>query len=189
MDQIVGQLTNGIYTSLPKRIDIDYQQSQNTKFITNVVTSPIVIVLESPHRHEYINGVPVGPAQNTTGTLFKNKFDALISKSVVFNTISTGYHDVIMLNSVQYQCSLGHALKTNANKCLRDQIWNNCFQNGCSQDITDRISAIKPVCVINLCTKGFINLQLILHTQISQFANYTYGTHPSTWNFSYAYIK
>jgi hypothetical protein len=189
MDQIVGQLTNGSYMACNQRIDIDYQQTSNQKFIVNAVTSPIIVILESPHRYEYINGVAVGPAQNTTGRLFNNHFSNLLSQSTVFKYIANGCHDVIMINSVQYQCSLGNPLNIHANKIIRDQVWNNCFNNGCSQDLLDRISAINPSCIINLCTKGLINLQLILHTQISHLPNYTYGTHPSTWNFSYAYIN
>ena len=189
MDQIVGTLTNGIYMP-SQRSNIDYQISNGHRFINNIVQDPIVIVLESPHKNEYdASGNAIGPAQSTTGRLFNLKFTSMVSNSTIADAISLDTHDVIMVNAVQYQCSLGNPLNTRANRAIRDQIWLNCLSGGCAQDLIYRIDAIDPMCVINLCTKGVSNLQDTLSPLISGFGIYTYGSHPSTWNFSYACIE
>ncbi|MHC1714860.1 MAG: hypothetical protein AB9858_04590 [Acidaminococcaceae bacterium] len=189
-DQKIGILDKGKFTIDSERMDIDYLSNNS---IIPVLINPIVVILESPHKKEFINKIPQGPAQGHSGRLFKNKFEKLIQNSHLYNNLSNIKADVVLVNAVQFQCSLGHKLNNIENKRLKDKYWTKCFDSGCNEDLIDRISAINPIAILNLCTKGCDNLQMKLHDYIKesklQKINYSLGSHPSTWNFRNAYIE
>ena len=195
-DQFRGNYTNGVFTSTSQAtmLDVDYNSlPMKTTYKGNVpIVNPVIaVVLESPHKSEYNMGLPLGPAKGTTGRLFDNEFTRMFSTSMLNSHFLSGNYDVILLNAVQFQCSLGQPLNNNNNKQVRDRNWLNIFNNhGGAIDIVNRLKALNPALIINLCTKGFSNLQLILDRQLrANFScPYTYGTHPSTWNFPYARI-
>lgn len=188
-DQIFGRMIGKNYTPalIADRQDIEYIDNHEEDAPP---VSPIVIVLESPHTSEYQGTKPVGIAHGRTGNFFNSKFMELMKNTDIYQNIKDDdIHDVVLVNAVQYQCSLGLPLNKYANKLQRDKIWLSCFGLRCAADLRDRISALEPFAVVNLCTKGVKNLQLVLHERICDFPNYMYGTHPSTWNFDYAYIQ
>ena len=188
-DQIFGQMQGKKYYPYPtsNRKNIVYDENATE---TNPPKSPIVIILESPHKSEFDGSKPLGIAHGKTGAFFNAKFGELFAATDIFQQLKEDdTHEVVLMNAVQYQCSLGLALNKYENKLQRDKIWLSCFEQCCATDLRDRISALEPFAVINLCTKGVKNLQLILHEKINDYPNYVYGTHPSTWNFSYAYIQ
>lgn len=202
-DQYFADLINGQLV-IRTRENIDYYEKKGTKG-TNLVREAkgakgteldniIVIVLESPHKDEFDkNGLPLGPAMGKTGDFFirrKKGFVDFISDSGNCSILKEKYQ-LVYVNSVQYQTSLGMSLNLNPNKNNRDNIWLSIFnKDGGDTDLKKRIEALKPQLVINLCTKGLKNLQLYVDNTISVSSyKYTFGTHPSTWNFSYAYIK
>lgn len=184
-DQIIGELKNGKFFAFSTRIDIDYnlQQLVNNKNLN----TPIIIVLESPHKDEFdpITLQPIGPAMGKTGENFRSFFEQLLngtSKSILTN----GQHTIILLNAVQFQCSLGKKLSglgSYKNKKMRDDNFIKCFNN--ENDFINRIKAINPVLVINLCTIGLKKNNLIGHVS-NELKNanikYTVGSHPSRWN-------
>lgn len=183
-DQKVGTLSGGKFTPLPPREDIDYNVTSNT--VSNILQDPIIIILESPHKQEYCkvnNGYrALGPAMGRTGCLFKNKFATLIQHSSISNVISNAPHDVVFVNAVQYQCSLGYATKI-----CRDQNFIACFNNNAiKDDLQKRLAALNPFAIINLCTAKFrkkvedcvVNVKKTFNNM--SFA-YTWGTHPSSW--------
>jgi hypothetical protein len=191
-DQVIGQLDNGKFF-VTQRSDIDYIINRNKKCINNILTKPIVVILESPHKSEFNNsGQAIGPALGRTGVLFNNNFSTLIKSSSIFPKINNLKHDIVFMNAVQYQCSLGHYLNTYNNKKLRDTNWKLCFHNKCAKDLDYRLEAISPYAIINLVTKGLCNLQSYVDESIKYrtfySGIYTTGTHPSTWNFRYAKI-
>lgn len=158
----------------------------------------IVIVLESPHKNEFKkDGTPIGPAMGITGAHFLRDRRGFIDygKEIVFKESPEGFslsgeYQLIYVNSVQYQTSLGRPLSKEWKKC-RDAIWLSIFddQNG-KKDFKKRIDALKPDLVINLCTKGLKeNFNLKVEKEISNDYPYVYGYHPSTWNFNYACIN
>jgi len=184
----VSSITQAEYINYKRKLGISCAIWKGKK----INRKKIVIVLESPHISEFdLQGNPLGPAHGTTGRLFDNNFAKLINKSLVMRSLKNKTYDVIIMNAVQYQCSLGKPLKISKNKLNRDKNWILCFF-GKGNDLIQRIKAIKPDVVINLCTKGFMNLQLILNCflldNLPYNIYYTYGSHPSTWNFSYSYI-
>lgn len=191
-DQVVGQLYNGNFQFNQNRINIDYVKINNMFSISNKLTEPIIIILESPHIDEFANGIALGPAMGKTGKYFGKFFDSLIINSKNINLQLQQKYDVIFVNAIQYQCSLGNKLNgkgTYQNKKQRDQNWLTCFNNSNSNDLKDRITAIKPYAVINLCTIGINNLQLYVDRILNSLSNYTIGNHPSTWVFRKGVIQ
>lgn len=173
---------------------IDYNiRNQCTTKNKVKLNNVIAIILESPHIYEFENNTtPKGPACGTTGRLFFDKFLNLLDASNLREFLS-GEYNLVFVNSVQYQTSCGLKLSDNKNKIKRDENWEKVFiDNGGEADLKNRLDALKPVCIMNLCTKGLKNLQLEVDRSILRYYHdgiYTYGSHPSTWNFSYAYIK
>lgn len=195
-DQKVGTLSNGTF-SYTSRTDIDYK---NSNAININPTSPIIIVLESPHKEEFANDIARGPAMEKTGLYFGNFFSPLLKSSKLINVLTNSQHDVIFMNAIQYQCSLGNKLngkRSYQNKKQRDLNWLTCFNNNYSNDLVRRINAIKPYAVINLCTMGFSNLQLYVDRAVCSYINgitkspiyYTIGRHPSTWIYGTGVIQ
>ena len=188
-DQIFGHMKGKTYIprSIAERENILYKECPTE---ISPLRCPIVVVLESPHKSEFSGTKPLGIAHGKTGALFNTNFGALFSRTDIFQDIKTDdIHDVVLVNAVQYQCSLGLPLNKYENKLKRDELWLSCFERQCASDLCDRLAALEPFSVINLCTKGVKNLQLVLHEKLCNFPNYMYGTHPSTWNFDYAYIQ
>ena len=186
-DQSCGELRNGIFVANIKRVDIDYVMNGKTKSISNSLRNPVVILLESPHKDEYdsITHMALGPCMGRSGDNFRKKFDALIKGSSIFNQLQNLTCDIVLFNTIQYQCSLGLPLagKVNSNnKKQRDSNFIACIRNN---DFIDRLEAINPHAIINLCTKGTRNLQQIvrdIYNQSTLNVLYVEGYHPSAWN-------
>lgn len=180
-DQLVGKLYPNGYISV-NRQDIDYVNGT----ITNTLQNPLVIILESPHKDEFnALGNAIGPAMGATGNRFNTWFFSIVQNSNIYPNINHLTMDVIFVNAVQYQCSLGKPIQ--ANKPLRDNNWFTCFNNGCNIDLIRRLNAIAPIAIINLCTIGneYHSMQSTLDNYIIgnglQTIQYTKGYHPSTW--------
>ena len=169
----------------------------NNPTIKNKLTEPIVIILESPHKDEFdpITLMALGPAMGNTGRNLVKHFDSLIQNSSIYNYLTGAPHDIVLVNAIQYQCSLGNNLSGKGsyqNKKQRDKNWLACFNAVNSNDLLNRIDAIKPFAIINLCTFGLFNLQLHLDRTVRQYIQttqpqtlYTIGKHPSSWHISY----
>lgn len=111
----------------------------------------IIMVLESPHLSEFAGHHPQPAAGNgygSTGTairqLFKLvcRFDALLAD---------GSYDLLIMNAVQYQCSLG--VNT---KIFRDTVFSACWSEFGKVDFNSRLTSIYRFgdILINACTKG-----------------------------------
>lgn len=111
----------------------------------------LCIVLESPHNKEFeADGIPLGPARGITGTKLENNLDDKLEKfNKNNNGILNGRYKVILMNAIQYKCSLGVDTRY-----YRDRVWLNLWFNGLRGDFEDRIDNYNPDIVLNLCTKG-----------------------------------
>lgn len=187
-DQYVGFLNDGTFESISPRKDIDYCVGNGIN--NNELESPIIILLESPHVSEFdpITLNPLGVAMGCTGHNFKKYFDRKIFMGQQKATLMNGKHSIVFMNAVQYQCSLGNKLSgkgSYANKKTRDFNFLACLENANSCDVQQRIQAVNPVLVVNLCTIGLEKNNL--NSEVNRILqgmniNYTYGTHPSRWN-------
>lgn len=103
----------------------------------------LIMVMESPHRDEFI-GAP-GPAKGKTGELIRLHLGAAIDCTELQDM------GLILLNAVQYQCSLGMDTAL-----YRDKIFRAFWANSGEEDFSIRLSVtFKPGDILmNSCTKG-----------------------------------
>lgn len=165
-DDIVGYITGNdiskyeLWFEIEKRgkhiSEIDISNCTNKTF-----DKTIVIVLESPHIDEYSYQYEdnnkkksdfIHPALGKTGINLQLYFPAICNW-----VLSTHYPKdknktwrIILMNSIQYQCSLGvNTLK------YRDHMWLKLwFDNKCSEDFKKRIKEYNPDVIFNFCTEG-----------------------------------
>jgi hypothetical protein len=158
-DEYIGDL---VFNQSQQQFVFNLRSNYNTVFISPLelpIDKPkIAIILESPHKHEFglkllnqhadiITSRPLNNQETRChliqilNTKFSNYFNCTLNKSKAYSTI--------LVNSVQYQTSLGLE-----NKPLRNKLWLwHWIKNG-SQYFIERINQYEPVVYINMCTKG-----------------------------------
>lgn len=143
----------------------DNDKRQEGACLESEQAKTVVIVLESPHTSEYKDKKSVGPACGSTGLNIRRFFlkhfinycleiddgsYGLFSRTT--SEIENGKYKLVLLNSVQYQCSLGVSLKNNKKK---NMVFAKCLENDTfSDDLFNRLRLFKPDIVINACTGG-----------------------------------
>lgn len=167
-----------------------YERISADEYTPDKTENIIIVVLESPHKDEYseVNGIKVanGPAYGKTGDNFNKYFPLILRNAIIDKKIvlKSGHYEIIFMNGIQYQCSLG-----NATSKYRDELFLKCWENDkCKEDFKERlkryISLGKNCVVINCCTKGKKNLQKLVHNEIQDACRDvpTYlCTHPCSW--------
>jgi len=142
--------------------------NKKLKNITEDEKKIIVIVLESPHVQEYEvdkYSIAPAPALGLTGQNLNDYFIDLIR-----GEIDEGNYHVILMNAVQYQCSLGVNTKR-----FRDRIFLSMWsEKTIRDDFTKRLKKYKPDIIINLCTKGSHQLDLLAPPKSKTVINETY---------------
>ena len=187
--------------------DFSKENRKQQKFYQDSELDTIVIVLESPHRHEFSKNDYIGPAIGTSGTNIEKFLLGNLAKYMLVNDlkengayfcanlrINLGKYCIFLLNSVQYQCSLG-ALNSDDDKKRRDNIFSKMFSEAAvKQDFIERLKKYSPKIIINCCTKGetntSINLQALVQNEIdSNFpkALKLIGNHPSSAYFCHGF--
>ncbi|WP_195952375.1 hypothetical protein [Clostridium saudiense] len=111
----------------------------------------LVIVLESPHKREYdIDNTKGYPALGSTGEKINKGILEIIDKKLSSVMEGDKYYDIILMNAIQYQASLG--IDTNI---FRDRIWISLWlKDKMREEFIQRIKGYRPDIIINLCTKG-----------------------------------
>ncbi len=140
----------------------------------------LILILESPHIKEFKDDP--GPAKGKTGM---NIVKFLLN---VNGLESFGNHGLIVMNAVQYQCSLGFATKK-----FRDRVFTEMWNTGSREDFISRLRSIyRPGdTLVNCCTKGSTNilqneLRRMVQIGINQAlptASVVRRNHPSCWHF------
>lgn len=200
-DARFARLVNGKIAEIPNshgtldiksRDPIRYSITGATVTAKDKLQNVIVLILESPHIEEF-SGKVIAPAMGRTGEHCFRYFDKLFAKSCLASRISKNkQYDLVFVNSVQYQTSCGASpLTDKANKQRRDVNWTTIFNGGSSDDLLKRLAALKPVLVLNLCTKSTMNLQAAVEAKVKPKypKNYTIGDHPFNWFKPSARIK
>jgi hypothetical protein len=133
-DQYVGTLAEIIgQSSFPSRCPVGQR----------AVGPCLILVLESPHNDEFVDAP--GPAKGFTGEMIRKYLpDA-------FDSTGLGEYGLILLNAIQYQCSLGSSTAV-----YRDRIFRAVWVQGGKENFQDRLQAtFRPGDqVMNCCTKG-----------------------------------
>lgn len=129
----------------------------------------IALVLESPHISEFFKDsnctkkrTPPRPAMGTTGlniieyfpeTLLKYLLQRKIENGAITKTvrdIENGDYRLVLVNTIQYQCSLGEKPDE-----YRDDVFSECFNNPVfKNDFVERLKGYSPSIIINCCTGG-----------------------------------
>lgn len=157
----------------------------------------IVLILESPHINEFdSSGNPIAPAMGVSGQNIYKYFCAIINgassgKQTANN--SNALEDfldnnaekeicVYIVNSVQYQCSLG--IKPICH-IIKESNWVDEWFAG--PDFDKRCDGLnKEAFFINLCTSGvFVPMKEMVKERLIALGiinNYCEGPHPSSWN-------
>ena len=133
----------------------------------------IVVLLESPHKDEYMFNI-VAPALGETG----EKLHTFLPKILLYNRlINSDESERYLVNCINYQCSLGYS--TNL---YRDLIFNFLWEkNKIKSSLRRRLAKISPNIIINAVTckqKNKVSEFLLL---VSSAELYEADTHPSVW--------
>ena len=158
----------------------------------------IVLILESPHSNEFnSSGKPIAPAMGVSGqNIYKyfcdiingassgnkqtaNNLNALVS---FLNNNAGKEICVYIVNSVQYQCSLG--IKPICH-IIKESNWVDEWFAG--PDFDERCNILnKEAFFINLCTSGvFVPMKEMVKERLNALGitdNDCEGPHPSSWN-------
>lgn len=117
-------------------------KSQNKKHI--------VIVLESPHKDEYEDENFINPALGKTGRMLQEFFTDYNLKNLFGKEYLKNGYQVILINSIQYQCSLGESPEI-----YRDKVWRKMWDNNIvKKKFKERVISYCADIIINLCTKS-----------------------------------
>ena len=142
----------------------------------------IVILLESPHRNEYDYSFnPIGPAQGVTGNNIERFLGELIDRLHINQTKDYVF---ILMNPVQWQCSLGSFYNEGLIETFRNNIWTKLFHLY-SEEFKNQIELYNPSIIINTCTIGREKRVIDSINQVKALSNSTkfHCHHPSCWHY------
>lgn len=111
----------------------------------NTKKEKIVIILESPHRDEFMLNI-TAPALGATGEKIHTYLYSLLYN---YNLLNSRAAEIYIVNSIQFQCSLGFETSK-----YRDKIFKKLWaQKGVKASLIRRIKRIAPSIIINAITK------------------------------------
>lgn len=121
----------------------------------------VIVVIESPHVDEFVESSgrwrAVGPLQ---------KRDPLVEhfqRNVGSHLTGFCENDlVILMNAVQYQCSLGLPLRGHrSHELQRDRIFKACWSHGANLDFAERLENVYSGgdVIVNACTGTMFNVR------------------------------
>ena len=142
-DILVGEYCDGLLTCyFDKKSRILHQHELD--IAKEYEGKTIVIVLESPHICEYDDDF-VSPALGVTGNNLGKWFSDILTTVPL-----EGKYRIILMNSIQYQCSLGRNTKQ-----YRDAMWLKLwFKERLKENFKKRLHSYSPDIIFNLCTCG-----------------------------------
>ena len=126
--------------------------------ITDKVNDRIVIILESPHKDEYSKTIPApAPAMGETGRNIKEYLLEILDKKIGNPKDNEKKYDVILMNAIQYQTSLG--IDT---EYFRDRVWLTLWnKEDLRKEFIKRLEGYNADIVFNFCTNGSHKKDLI----------------------------
>lgn len=160
--------------------------AKNRKFKRNIerkTTSKasIVIVVESPHKHELTSREPLSN-KNTREKFFANIL-AVCSVLGVHRSV-----DVVVVNPIQWQASLAALYvgkpPNGMAETVRNQVWRHIWDyvdeegSPAQRDFLTRLNRFHPVSVINACTSSLSDR---VSKALDEYNNVFRTTHPSSW--------
>lgn len=166
-DQYVGSIYdfNGDSDAFPLREPI--MRLDNCKYI--------VLIMESPHKDEFIE--EWGPAKGKTGVQIRKHIATIVSG------LGGRLSGLILVNAIQYQCSLGKPTRQH-----RDRVFRSLWSNGGAEDFERRLKQLyRPGdMLLNCCTGSNPNQglrQLVtaaIRNSLGEVPLHS-GPHPFSW--------
>lgn len=189
-DIYAGEIDDGVMT------DIFFNPSdrKNKQHLLPPDRNPsfktIVIILESPHLDEYKDHSFINPALGKTGENLQNYFKKLINALAISeHDLNNGQYRIILMESIQYQCSLGiKPLNQKIRDLVFSEIWNLQNKNGefpTKLDFISRLASYMPDVILNLCTtpsNNFVQKEIEQYLKIYPSVKLYIGYHPSSWH-------
>jgi hypothetical protein len=185
---------------------VDRNERQN--YYKSKYINTIALILESPHTEEFDKDRCLGPAMGTTGDGIKNILLGNLAKFIFINDlldygsyfktsseITEGLYKLLIVNAVQYQCSLGN-LENDASKRKRNKIFEDFFEKTAKEDFKRRLKLYNPKIIINCCTGGHYGEVDGLQKRVQEVidsGNFSalklIGSHPSSAFFARGFCK
>lgn len=179
--------------AIQQRLEIDY------KMLPVSANERIVVLLESPHKTEYLAETKthiLGPAMGASGDRFNSQCIKVFNNNL--STVQTALgicasanipkiYDVYFVNAIQYQCSLGETkIKTELRDFIFESLWNS-KGDSFKKDLIQRLNLLKPRLIINACTSELKKTCCNQTTITSGLNGFTYSfltasSHISAWN-------
>jgi hypothetical protein len=141
-------------------------RKEKQKYYCNKKIDTIALILESPHTEEFDADQCIGPAMGRTGDGIKNIILWNIAKFMTINDVQSnrsyfktsseiveGVYKLLVINTVQYQCSLG-CLDGVGMKNRQDDIFKGFFNEDARNDFCKRLALLNPKIIITCCTEG-----------------------------------
>jgi len=149
--------------------------------------SPLIImILESPHTSEFSGVTPIPVAGNGNGDAGKAIRELFSEVFDIHNHLNDGEYNLIILNAVQYQCSLGKGTTEH-----RDKVFIECWNTFARNDFKKRLLSIYESgdIIINACTAGTVKPKLreMVKSTITKLIGRSLFEveHPSNWMRAY----
>lgn len=186
-DQYVGEITisDEHISTLQSNVDGSDFITRVSTFEYNRPARPCVLfILESPHISEFKGSFPrpaAGNGYGDTGNAIRNLFSEVIFLN---KFIPIGKYPLIIINAIQFQCSLGDIKKH------RDIIFRKCWEAFAKEDFRIRFSKIyeNGDIIINACTAGGkkkvaeIKIRELVKTEIESIGVTAFEVqHPASW--------
>jgi hypothetical protein len=149
----------------------------------------IVLILESPHMHEYTpNFTPIAPAQGTTGEGIRARMLPLLYQHQRLGLPPDRY-ELLICNPVQFQASLyelhGQALdKNDPAQSVRDTTWRTLYYGMNERDgFLQRLDRYNAAAVIVACTADLKQEVLgdVMRWAAGRVPVVEASSHPCTW--------
>ena len=150
----------------------------------------IVLLLESPHRDEYLScdvRCPIAPAQGRAGSCIDINLAPILNdpRNNTLRQIIRNNSRVIIANPIQFQSSLWsiHQGRLFRWRTLRNAVWKTLWDvNQIKTDFCDRLRLYSPDVLINCCTSSLQKEVTDLPHGCSFGIPIYKGNHPSAWS-------
>ena len=111
----------------------------------------VVLVLESPHKREFTaQDGRVGPALGPTGNRIQRYLETILRQSGLWSQVQR-CSGLVLVNSIQFQCSLGQATRLHRDRVFRE-VWRRAGWADCVERL--RAGRVAGDLVLNACTRG-----------------------------------
>ena len=120
----------------------------------------LVVLMESPHRHEYLKNcidLPIAPARGIAGcNIYYFLTEIIRSCPHLHRRLKGRDTRVILANPIQFQCSLVSVIKCDPYgdwKKIRDALWKELWHcQSIREEFKQRLECYRPNFIVNACT-------------------------------------